>query len=99
MSLSPGQLVMAVLPIASPLKLLMGGLMSEFDKSPLLESLSGVVAKLAEGEGKTPEEFIKSGRALEVLSYMAQGQTPPEPGLALNMSKCQKCNHVQYLIN
>lgn len=96
--MTPSQLVMSILPVGAPVKLLMGNMLSDLDKNETLGAFATVVKSLAEKEGVSPDEFVKSGRAVVVMSALASGETPPPPGKNIAMDKCPKCNHVRYLI-
>lgn len=97
--MTPSQLILSILPIGTPAKLFMGNVLKDLDKNETLGAFASVVKSLAETEGVSPDEFIKSGRAVVVMSALASGETPPPPGKDLAMDKCPKCNHVRYLIS
>ena len=99
--MKPSELIAGALPAGSPLVgMLIGKHIAKIDENETALQLMTMVDMLAGQDDMNPVDFVRSGRALVVLSSLVTGNQPPsrQIGATLEMTKCPKCKHVQYAV-
>lgn len=98
--MKPSQLVTMVLPSMGPFGAIIGSKLGGIDEDPTMKTIADVLTTLASRDEMEVGDFVKSGRAIEVLRALTLGVNPPEKRLTsqLNMFRCEKCLHVHYQI-
>lgn len=99
--MKPSDLIGVILPKLGPIAGLLASKLGAVDEDETMQTVAAVISAFAEKDGMSPDDFIRSGRAIEVLSALARGAEPGPRRLTaeLAMFRCEKCNHVHYKIS